>query len=54
MARRKEPVIPDAVLDQLLAGSECGNLSRTAIRLGIAKSTLYEKMKRYGIERPGA
>lgn len=31
--------------------AECGNLTRTAARLGIAKSTLYEKMKRYGIDR---
>ncbi|MFL5257253.1 MAG: helix-turn-helix domain-containing protein [Rhodopila sp.] len=30
---------------------ENGNLTRAAIRLGIAKSTLYEKMKRFGIDR---
>ncbi|KAF0225427.1 MAG: Fis family GAF modulated sigma54 specific transcriptional [Rhodospirillaceae bacterium] len=45
-----------------LADSECltiiatiqaenGNFTRAANRLGIAKSTLYEKMKRYGIDR---
>ena len=31
--------------------AEAGNFTRAAGRLGIAKSTLYEKMKRYGIER---
>lgn len=31
--------------------AEGGNFTRAAIRLGIAKSTLYEKMKRYGIDR---
>ncbi|MGE4280270.1 MAG: sigma-54-dependent Fis family transcriptional regulator [Magnetospirillum sp.] len=31
--------------------AENGNLTRTAQRLGIAKSTLYEKMKRFGIDR---
>jgi transcriptional regulator of acetoin/glycerol metabolism len=30
---------------------EHGNFTRAARRLGIAKSTFYEKMKRYGIER---
>ncbi|WP_413207848.1 sigma-54-dependent Fis family transcriptional regulator [Rhodospirillum sp. A1_3_36] len=30
---------------------EAGNLTRAATRLGIAKSTLYEKMKRHGIDR---
>jgi len=31
--------------------AEHGNLTRTAARLGIAKSTLYEKMKRHGLKR---
>lgn len=31
--------------------AESGNLTRAAARLGIAKSTLYEKMKRHGIDR---
>ncbi|NLH80689.1 MAG: hypothetical protein GX458_07590, partial [Phyllobacteriaceae bacterium] len=31
--------------------AEDGNLTRTARRLGIAKSTLYEKLKRHGIDR---
>lgn len=31
--------------------AENGNFTRAAGRLGIAKSTLYEKMKRYGIDR---
>lgn len=31
--------------------AEAGNFTRAATRLGIAKSTLYEKMKRYGIDR---
>ncbi|HMA52658.1 MAG TPA: sigma-54 dependent transcriptional regulator [Magnetospirillaceae bacterium] len=31
--------------------AEHGNLTRAASRLGIAKSTLYEKMKRYGLKR---
>ncbi|HUO55403.1 MAG TPA: sigma-54-dependent Fis family transcriptional regulator [Rhodoblastus sp.] len=31
--------------------AEHGNLTRVAARLGIAKSTLYEKVKRYGISR---
>jgi transcriptional regulator of acetoin/glycerol metabolism len=31
---------------------EHGNFTRAARRLGIAKSTFYEKMKRHGIERP--
>jgi DNA-binding NtrC family response regulator len=30
---------------------EAGNLTKAASRLGIAKSTLYEKMKRHGIDR---
>ena len=30
---------------------EGGNFTRAAERLGIAKSTLYEKMKRYGVDR---
>lgn len=34
--------------------AEGGNLTRAAIRLGIAKSTLYEKLKRYGIGRDSA
>lgn len=38
--------------------AENGNFTRAASRLGIAKSTLYEKMKRHGIDRlsaaPGA
>lgn len=38
-----------AILSAMAA--ENGNLTRTALRLGIAKSTLYEKMKRYGIDR---
>jgi transcriptional regulator of acetoin/glycerol metabolism len=33
---------------------EAGNLTRAASRLGIAKSTLYEKMKRHGIDRMAA
>lgn len=33
---------------------ENGNFTRAASRLGIAKSTLYEKMKRYGIDRRSA
>lgn len=46
--------LADREREEILAAisAERGNLSRTAIRLGIAKSTLYEKMKRYGIERP--
>lgn len=35
-------------------GLESGNLTRAAMRLGIAKSTLYEKMKRHGIDRSSA
>jgi len=31
--------------------AERGNLTRVAARLGVAKSTLYEKVKRYGISR---
>jgi transcriptional regulator of acetoin/glycerol metabolism len=31
--------------------AEHGNLTRAALRLGIAKSTLYEKMKRHGLKR---
>ena len=31
--------------------AEHGNLTRAATRLGIAKSTLYEKMKRHGLSR---
>lgn len=34
--------------------AEGGNFTRAATRLGIAKSTLYEKMKRYGIDRASA
>jgi transcriptional regulator of acetoin/glycerol metabolism len=34
--------------------TENGNFTRAASRLGIAKSTLYEKMKRYGIDRHSA
>jgi transcriptional regulator of acetoin/glycerol metabolism len=34
--------------------AEGGNLTRAAQRLGIAKSTLYEKMKRHGIGRDSA
>ena len=34
--------------------AERGNFTRAAQRLGIAKSTLYEKMKRYGINRVSA
>ncbi|MCR6632456.1 MAG: sigma-54-dependent Fis family transcriptional regulator [Magnetospirillum sp.] len=34
--------------------AENGNFTRAATRLGIAKSTLYEKMKRYGIDRLSA
>jgi len=34
--------------------AEDGNFTRAAGRLGIAKSTLYEKMKRYGIDRNSA
>jgi transcriptional regulator of acetoin/glycerol metabolism len=39
----------DAIIVAIRA--EGGNFTRTAERLGIAKSTLYEKMKRYGIDR---
>jgi len=31
--------------------AEHGNLTRAAVRLGIAKSTLYEKLKRHGLSR---
>jgi transcriptional regulator of acetoin/glycerol metabolism len=31
--------------------AEDGNFTRAAVRLGIPKSTLYEKMKRYGMDR---
>lgn len=31
--------------------AEQGNLTKVALRLGIAKSTLYEKLKRYGLSR---
>jgi len=34
--------------------NENGNLTRVANRLGIAKSTLYQKMKRYGLDRSSA
>lgn len=34
--------------------AEHGNLTRVAARLGIAKSTLYEKVKRHGISRVAA
>ncbi|WP_372088736.1 sigma-54-dependent Fis family transcriptional regulator [Tistrella mobilis] len=38
----------------LAAATETGwNLAATARRLGIAKSTLYEKLRRHGIRRPG-
>jgi DNA-binding NtrC family response regulator len=40
----------EALRDAIQA--EHGNLTRAAVRLGIAKSTLYEKMKRYGLKRP--
>jgi transcriptional regulator of acetoin/glycerol metabolism len=39
----------DALRDAIQA--EHGNLTRAAARLGIAKSTLYEKMKRHGLKR---
>ncbi len=39
----------DALRDAIRA--EHGNLTRAAQRLGIAKSTLYEKMKRHGLKR---
>ena len=29
-----------------------GNMTQAAKTLGIAKSTLYQKMKKYGIEKP--
>ena len=39
----------DALREAIQA--EHGNLTRAAARLGIAKSTLYEKMKRHGLKR---
>ncbi len=45
LADRERQAIIDAI------EAEHGNLTRVASRLGIAKSTLYEKVKRYGISR---
>ena len=39
-------------IERILA-SEGGSVARTARRLGIQRSTLYQKIERYGIERPG-
>jgi DNA-binding NtrC family response regulator len=38
----------EAIIDAISA--ERGNFTRAAVRLGIAKSTLYEKLKRYSID----
>ncbi len=52
-AARKGKRLADSEREEILRAiaAERGNLSRTAVRLGIAKSTLYEKMKRHGIDR---
>ncbi len=42
----------DAMIEAIAL--EQGNLTRAASRLGIAKSTLYEKMKRHGLDRLSA
>lgn len=42
----------DAIVNAI--AMEKGNLTRSAARLGIAKSTLYEKMKRYNVDRVSA
>jgi len=49
-------LLAEAEQDAMVAAIalENGNLTRAASRLGIAKSTLYEKMKRYGIDRGSA
>jgi DNA-binding NtrC family response regulator len=45
--------LADSEREAIMAATELehGNFTRAARRLGIAKSTFYEKMKRYGIER---
>jgi sigma-54 dependent transcriptional regulator, acetoin dehydrogenase operon transcriptional activator AcoR len=45
--------LADNEREAIIAATELehGNFTRAARRLGIAKSTFYEKMKRYGIER---
>ncbi len=50
---RGEETLRDAERAQILAAVEAegGNLTRTARRLGIARSTLYLKMDSYGISR---
>ncbi len=49
-APSRRPADERAALFAAIA-AEDGNLTRTARRLGIAKSTLYEKLKRHGIDR---
>jgi sigma-54 dependent transcriptional regulator, acetoin dehydrogenase operon transcriptional activator AcoR len=49
MARQPTDRQRDSILAAIAA--ENGNFTRAAIRLGIAKSTLYERMKRCGIKR---
>ncbi len=39
---------------ELALGLECGRVTRAAARLGIPRSTLYSKMKQYGIEARGS
>jgi transcriptional regulator of acetoin/glycerol metabolism len=47
------PALRDYELTALKSAIEAehGNLTRAAVRLGIAKSTLYEKLKRHGLSR---
>jgi DNA-binding NtrC family response regulator len=61
-----DPISPDGVADQSLSrweqseknnimtelSRQKGNKTRTARELGIAKSTLFEKLKKYGIRSP--
>lgn len=39
-------------IERVLA-SEKGSVAKAARRLGIGRNTLYQKIKKYGIERPG-
>jgi DNA-binding protein Fis len=46
---RAEQLLIEATMQHTL-----GNVSQAAKMLGVDRSTLYEKLKRYGIKRPNA
>ena len=52
---RSSGALRTAEVDALRAAvrAENGNLTRASARLGIARSTLYEKLKRHGLDREG-